>query len=130
MTDDDYKKLWAGVNNQMNAIRSLKYFSTKTEARDISEDKAAIALQKEQFRAYRQEIINIYVTRLNARSTKLSPEEINNFLQLPYKYWSDIGKMGIDPHAIFDKNFDESNFEVDYERWKKGASYSLISPNS
>ena len=125
MTDDDYKKLWVGVINQMNVTRNLKYFSTKTGDREINEDKAAIALQKEQFKAYRQEIINIYVTRLNARSTRLTSDEINNFLQLPYKYWTDIGKMGIDPHAIFDKDFDDSNFEVDYERWKKGISYNI-----
>lgn len=87
MSDDDYKKLWAGVNNQMNVTRNLKYFSTKTLEREIEEDKAAIALQKEQFRAYRQEIINIYVTRLNARSTKLSLEEIDSILALPHKYW-------------------------------------------
>ena len=130
MSDDDYKKLWAGVVNQMNVTRNLKYFSNKTADWEIEKDKDAIALQKEQFKAYRQEIINIYVTRLNARSTRLSPEEIDNILALPHKYWNDIAKMGIDPHAVFDESLDKSNFEVDYERWKKGTKYELKTTNS
>jgi len=38
--------------------------------------------------------------------------------------------MGIDPHAIFNEPLDKSNFEADYERWKKGTPYNLTGQNN
>lgn len=112
MSDDDYKKLWGGVSEQMTSIRDPKFFDND------------IDLQKEQFRVYRKEIIDFYVTKLNARTQQLDTKSIEQLLSLPSKYWWDIKAMGIDPHSIFDQVLEKNGFEDDYNRWKDGRVYS------
>jgi hypothetical protein len=108
MKDVEYEKLWEGVKEQMEAIRSGESFGNDTE------------LQKSQFLLYRREIIDFFIRQLNARSweKKLEPEYIKNLTSTPQKYWDDLRRMGIDPYEIFDRQADESSTESDYRNWR------------
>ena len=111
MTDDDYDKLWGGITEQMNTIKNLNFFQNDAE------------LREKQFHVYRKEIIDFFAVKLNPGYQQLKPEEIENILKVPHKYWGDLKNMGIDPHAIFDRNTPKISPD-DYDRWKQGSKYT------
>lgn len=117
MNNDDYSKLWWWVIEQMDTIKNLNFFQNDAD------------LRKKQFDVYRKEIINFFAVKLNPGYQQLKSEEIENILKVPHKYWWDLKKMGIDPHAIFDRNAPDISPD-DYNRWKDGSKYTGWSQHS
>jgi uncharacterized membrane-anchored protein YhcB (DUF1043 family) len=59
----------------MNSIKNPHFFQNDIE------------LRKKQFDIYRKEIIHFFAVKLNPGYQQLTPDEIENILKVPHKYW-------------------------------------------
>ncbi len=108
MNEEHKEKIWAYVKlHVQKGIRDVDYW--------WGDEK----LQKEQYLAYRKEIIQYFNEQLGARN---KPEIAKVSIET-YPYFKDMQDMGIDPYAIFDASKERSNAESDYQNWKSWSTW-------
>jgi hypothetical protein len=108
MNEEHAKKIWKYVKEHVQKwIKDDTYWGGDS------------ALQKEQYLAYRKEIIAYFDQQLGAR---VKAKESAATLIETYPYFQDIADMGIDPYAIFDASIERGWADSDYQRWKDGGS--------
>ena len=101
MQKEIHDKLWMGIVEQVQASRDVSYFDGDVE------------LQKAQFLAYRDEIIDHFIKQLNPSWSGSAKADIDK----PYQYWEELRNIGIDPRSIFDPEFRQRSVDSDYSHW-------------
>jgi hypothetical protein len=108
MDKEHEEKIWRYVNKYM-----------KTWLRDTKSFLNNESLQKEQFLAHRQELIQHFAWQLSAWEVT-DPATIERLVNAEeYGYFQDLAKLGIDPRWIFNATIAKENREADYKRWKE-----------
>ncbi len=112
MAEDTKRFLWSRIVSQMKEIQE--------DGGWFGGDQA---LQKAQYLAYRKEIIEHLEKEIQVTTAKLDEKTIDDIINGPNTFWQDLRNMGIDPRAIFDRNLQKGNEDIDYLRWSSGKSY-------
>jgi hypothetical protein len=104
MNENNKEKIWRYVLKQFENLRDPSNIYTTSEK-----------VKKAQFLAYRKELVRFFNNKVSAWDA--DPNRIEGLIR-ENSYYSDIARLGIDPHAVFDIWLIEKNAESDYQNWK------------